>query len=134
MYRASPVTYFVSTLLSASIGDKTASCSPTELLTFDPPSGTNCAAYLASYLEATPGGKLLNPQSTTQCQYCILTDTNAVLARFGIAYENRWWHWGVSMSYSIFNVGLAMSLYLALRVRKVKKQKKAEDEIRDGEK
>ena len=134
MYRASPVTYIVSTLLSATIGDKKATCSSTELLTFDPPSGTTCMAYLASYLEATPGGRLLNPQSTTQCEYCIVTNTNAVLARFGIAFENRWWHWGASMSYSAFNVGLAMFLYWVLRVRKVKRQKKVGDENRYGEK
>ena len=123
MYRLSPVTYFVATLLSTTVGNTTASCSPTELLSFDPPLNLSCAAYLDPYIQ-TSGGKLLNPNATLNCQFCVVTNTNAVLERFGIAFEERWWQWGISLGYSLFNIVAALGIYWVCRVPKVKWRKK----------
>ena len=126
MYRLSPVTHFVAALLPATIGDASATRSPNEVLTLNPPSGSTCGSYLAAFIQQS-GGQVLNPQAMSGCQYCIVTHTTAVLQRFDIAFEERWWQWGVTLAYSVFNVGVAVALYWAFRVPRVKRERRPAD-------
>ena len=122
MYRLSPVTYFVSTLLSSIVGEAPATCSPSEISTFDPPAELSCGGYLVTFIKQN-GGQLLNPDAAFDCQYCRVSSTTAVLARFEISFEDRWWQWGCTLAYSLFNVCVAMLLYWAFRVPKVRRRR-----------
>lgn len=124
MYRLSPVTYFVAALLSSMISDTSATCSTSELVSFDAPAGHSCGDYLSDFQKQN-GGQLVNPSADSGCQYCIIVSTTAVPARFEIAFEDRWWRWGVTLAYSFFNVGAALVLYWAFRVPKVKREREA---------
>lgn len=62
--------------------------------------------------------ELLNPEARTACKVCPISDTNSVLASFGIYFANRWRDLGISLAYVVANVGLAMVLYWAARVPK----------------
>ena len=77
MYYISPVTYLIGGVLSAVLNNVPVVCDPSELVTYDPPSGQSCGAYSAEFL-STALGYLVNPNATTNCQYCALRDANGV--------------------------------------------------------
>lgn len=51
--------------------DTNVTCNARELAVFDPPAGSTCAEYLASYLQGMgAGANLLNPEATARCNVC----------------------------------------------------------------
>jgi ATP-binding cassette, subfamily G (WHITE), member 2, PDR len=83
MYRVSPLTYLVAGMTGTGLDNRPVHCSASELSVFNPPQGLTCGAYLASYLELAPG-QLYNPNATSQCHYCPLSNANQVLAASNI--------------------------------------------------
>src|SRR5208282_5618394 len=77
MYYISPVTYLIGGVLSAVLNKVPVVCDRSELVTFDPPSGQSCGVYSAEFL-STALGYLVNPNATTNCQYCSLREANGV--------------------------------------------------------
>jgi len=117
MYRATPITYFVNAMVSTGIAGAEVQCSAEEMVQFNPPTGQACGLYLHDYL-LEAGGSLSNPNALRDCQVCPVSSTDSLLARFGILYHDRWRNLGVSLTYSIFNVVGALTLYWLLRVPK----------------
>jgi ABC-type multidrug transport system permease subunit len=117
MYRATPVTYLVSSMISTGVGGVPIVCAANELVKFDPPTGQTCSQYLTDYLSYA-GGSLLNPTATQQCQFCPVSDTNTLLAGVGIFFEHRWRDFGITLAYSAINIALALGLYWLFRVPK----------------
>ena len=73
------------------------------------------------------GGYLLDDNSTTECSFCPLRDTNAFLKSVNSDYSERWRNFGLMWVYIVFNVAGAIFLYWLVRVPKksnVKKEKK----------
>jgi ABC-type multidrug transport system permease subunit len=77
MYYISPITYLIGGVLSAVLNNIPVVCTPSELITFDPPSGQTCAAYAADYLNSALG-YLVNGNATVDCQYCSLSNSDGV--------------------------------------------------------
>ncbi|KAG2016847.1 hypothetical protein GB937_006049 [Aspergillus fischeri] len=117
MYRASPLTYLVSAMLSTGLANTEVTCSDIEVTIVNPPTGQTCAEYLSAYMQ-TVGGKVYNPNATTACQYCALTDSNTFLASVSSDYDERWRNFGLMWVYIVFNVCAAVSLYWVVRVPK----------------
>jgi len=117
MYRATPVTYFVSALISTGIGGVNIICSSNELLTLSPPPGQTCGSYLAEYVSFA-GGALLNPDATGNCNFCPIASTNALLATLDIYFADRWRNFGISLCYTAINVLGTIGLYWVFRVPK----------------
>lgn len=117
MYRATPVTYLVSSMISTGVGGVPIVCAANELVKFDPPTGQTCSQYLTDYLSYA-GGSLLNPTATQQCQFCPVSDTNTLLAGVGIFFDHRWRDFGITLAYSAINIALALGLYWLFRVPK----------------
>ena len=99
MYRATPVTYFVSALISTGVSGASIVCSQIELLALQPPPGQSCGAYLNDYVQSA-GGSLLNPGATQDCQFCPLASTDALLATLDIEFVDRWRNFGISLCYT----------------------------------
>ncbi|OJJ46232.1 hypothetical protein ASPZODRAFT_133248 [Penicilliopsis zonata CBS 506.65] len=125
MYRLSPFTYLVSAVLSTGVAGTSVECSGIEVLHFAPPSGQNCSTYLAEYMSLA-GGQVLNPASTTDCEFCSLSTTDEFLAAVNIYYSDRWRNIGILFAFIVFNFFAAFLLYWLVRVPKKssKKQKK----------
>lgn len=117
MYRATPVTYFISAIISTGIAGAELIYAANELVTFDPSSNQSCGVYLEDYLSYA-GGRLLNPSATKQCQFCPVATTDDILATLGIFYDDRWRNFVVSLAYSVFNVGAALGFYWLFRMPK----------------
>jgi ATP-binding cassette subfamily G (WHITE) protein 2 (PDR) len=121
MYRLSPYTYLVSAILSIGIANTAVKCSPLELLRFEPLPNTTCGAYMVPYVEQL-GGYLNNPNATTECEFCVIADTNTFLSSVGVDYGDRWRNFGILWGYVVFNVLVAVLLYWGFRVPKKRKQ------------
>jgi ABC-type multidrug transport system permease subunit len=126
MYRVNPLTYLVSSLLSAGLGDARMYCADNELLTFSAPDGMACGDYMQDY-QAANGGYLLNPnaQGSEQCNYCALEYTNDYLSGFSINFDNRWRDFGLLWVYIVVNTVGAIVFYKLFRVPRTKKAQKA---------
>ncbi|KAF2793263.1 ABC drug exporter AbcA [Melanomma pulvis-pyrius CBS 109.77] len=120
LYRASPLSYFVSAVLSTGLANVNVTCASNEFTTFSPPSGQTCGEYMAEYVLAA-GGYLLGSNSTSDCQYCKMKETNVYLATVKADYSVRWRNVGIMWAYVVFNIGAALLLYWAARMPKGKK-------------
>ena len=117
MYRVTPVTYFVRTIVSTGLAGVRVVCSSDEILKFNPTGGQTCGSYLQEYISEF-GGRVLNPTATQQCQFCTVTETDSLLAALWINYRDRWMDFGITLIYSIFNIAGALFLYWLARVPK----------------
>jgi len=77
MYYVSPVTYLIGGTLSAVLADVPVVCSPDELVMYNPPGGQTCGSYSAEFLNNAIG-YLVNPNATSNCQYCSLSTASGV--------------------------------------------------------
>lgn len=122
MYRVSPFTYFVDSMLSLGVANTEVQCSDIEYLTIPPVDGMTCGQYLGAYTEAA-GGNLLNPDSTSDCKYCTVKSTNTFLASVSASYSHRWRNFGFLWVYIIVNCFGALFFYWLVRVPKSWKKK-----------
>ncbi|KAI0890676.1 BcatrD protein [Annulohypoxylon maeteangense] len=119
MYRATPLSYYISAIISTGLSGSDIYCSSNDLLQLDPPSDQTCGSYLSS-----PTSVVLNPDASAGCQVCPYTSADALLAYFGIYYDDRWWQYGVTIAYNVINVMLAILLYWLVKVPKGSKKEK----------
>ena len=117
MYRATPLTYFTSAMVSTGISGVQIQCAQNEILTFDTPDGQVCSTYLEDYINQY-GGQILNSATSQQCHLCPVSDTDSLIAAIGISYENRWRDFGITLAYSVINIVGALILYWCFRVPK----------------
>jgi ABC-type multidrug transport system permease subunit len=86
---------------------------------------------MAPYIEQL-GGYLTNPTSTTECEFCVIADTNTFLSSVGVDYGERWRNFGILWGYVVFNVLMAVLLYWGVRVPKKRREKRFVEEERVG--
>ncbi|KAG5354990.1 Multidrug resistance protein [Yarrowia sp. B02] len=129
MYRVSPLTYLVSGLLSAGVGQTDVVCTDNELVKFKPMDGTSCGQYMTKFIAGLgelglPTGYLVDPQATDMCGYCPIHTTDGYLDQVDVKYSQRWRNYGILFAYPAFNVFMAFAFYYIFRVpKKSRKQK-----------
>ncbi|KAJ4248431.1 Multidrug resistance protein [Fusarium torreyae] len=124
MYRVNPFTYFVEGFLGTALAKASARCASNELLAFSPPDNSTCGEYLRDYISSS-NGFLIDPGSTTDCEFCPIASTDKFLNAVHIDFDNRWRDWGILWVFIIFNLVVAVSLYWLTRVPKTRKAKKS---------
>lgn len=124
LYRVSPFTYLVEGMITTGLANQAVTCADNEFLTFQPSAGT-CGQYMQPWISQA-GGYLLDPNATSDCQFCSISDTNSFLSAFSVSYTNRWRDFGILWAYIIFNIGGAVLIYWLARVPKGAKKKKTE--------
>ncbi|KJZ71045.1 hypothetical protein HIM_09572 [Hirsutella minnesotensis 3608] len=117
MYRVSPFSYWIGGIVATELHDRPITCSAKETSVFDPPQGQTCGQYLAKLLAQAPG-KLQNPDDTSQCRYCPVTNADQILAPSKILWSDRWRNYGIFWAFIGFNFAMAVLLYYLFRVRK----------------
>ncbi|KKY26811.1 putative abc transporter [Diplodia seriata] len=126
MYYVSPFTYLISGMLSTAVADSEVTCASNEYLRFDPAGDQTCYEYIQPYSLATGGGYMLNPNATSDCQYCAMSSTNQFLAQVDIYFKDAWRNFGIMWVYCVFNVCAAIFIYWLARVPKKSNKKKQE--------
>lgn len=86
LYRASPLSYYVSVVLSTGLANVDVTCAANEFTTLDPPQGQTCGDYMREYIAGT-GGCLLDEMATRDCQYCKIKETNVYLSAIDAEYR-----------------------------------------------
>ena len=82
-----------------------------------PRAGETCGVYLADYA-AVGGGRIYNPDATSDCQYCTASNADQFLQSVAISYTTRWRDYGIGFAFIGFNICMAVLLYYLIRVRK----------------
>ncbi|KAI5456898.1 ABC-2 type transporter-domain-containing protein [Mariannaea sp. PMI_226] len=121
MYRVSPFTYLVSSMLSTGLAHTNVTCSSNEYIKFEPPRGQTCGDYMSSYISAT-GGYLLDTESSSGCSYCPLSSTDTFLTSVSASWDHRWRDFGIGMVYIAVNIAASLILYWLVRMPKGKKK------------
>jgi ATP-binding cassette subfamily G (WHITE) protein 2 (PDR) len=124
MYRVNPFTYLVSSFMAAALGQAPAYCAETEFQKFDTPNNQTCGQYMENYISMA-GGYLRDAQSSDQCQYCQIDNTDQFLKSISSDWNTRWRDFGLLWIYIAFNIAGAIFVYWLCRVPKTKKAKKA---------
>ncbi|KAI9367195.1 ABC-2 type transporter-domain-containing protein [Aspergillus egyptiacus] len=122
MYRVSPFTYLVSAMLSTGVSGTEAYCEPVEFVSLSPPENTTCGSYLQPYRELF-GGYLQDPDATSNCSFCQISETDTFLAAVHSHYNDAWRNFGLMWVYIVFNIFGAVFIYWLARVPKGSKNK-----------
>ncbi|PGH05928.1 hypothetical protein GX51_02709 [Blastomyces parvus] len=126
LYRLSPFTYFVSSVLSTGVAGVDIQCSSIELLRVPPPPGKTCLEYLQQYMSFA-GGRLLTPDKTDMCEFCPIRTSDDYLERVNIYFADRWFNIGILFAFIAVNIVGAVFFYWLVRVpKKGEKQEKKE--------
>lgn len=115
MYRVSPFTYFIGSMIATAVANTNVICSYEELLHFETLSGRTCGDFMADYISVA-GGYLTDPSSTTMCEFCPMSSTNIYLESIGALYSQRWRNWGIFVCYIFINYAGAIFFYWFFRV------------------
>ena len=102
MYRISPFTYLVSAMLATGVANTNVECAANEFMKFLPPDGKTCGEYMQTYIGAV-GGYLQDYNTTEECSYCTMSETNTFLAAAGSNYSDRWRNFGCVPPASLFH-------------------------------
>ncbi|KAI8381939.1 ATP-dependent permease PDR12 [Nakaseomyces glabratus] len=116
MYNVSPFTYVVQALVGPLVHDKKVVCNKNEFAIMDPPAGQTCGEYLRTYI-GNNSGYLVNPQATSNCNYCPYSVQDEVVARFNVKWSYRWRNFGFMWVYICFNIFAMLSCYYIMRVK-----------------
>ncbi|CAE6532853.1 unnamed protein product [Rhizoctonia solani] len=122
MYRLSPLTYLIEGLLVNGIGNMDLTCSATEIQTIIPPSGQTCSAYMNQYISSA-GGYLVNPDASSDCQFCPQNTTDTYLASLNMSYSHRWRNVGIMLAFTLFNIFLVYVCTWLFRIRSFSRRK-----------
>lgn len=109
-------------MLSTGVSGTNVVCEDVELLRFDPPSNMTCGDYMNPYISKA-GGYVANPDATTNCGFCQMSDTDTFLATVSSYYKDAWRNFGFMWIYIFFNVVAAVGIYWLARVPKGKRTK-----------
>lgn len=125
MYRVNPLTYVVEGFLGTTLANAPVECAANEMVSFVAPNGSTCAEYMADFMSEA-GGQLVggSAESSGECVYCPMAQTNDFLASINIDYDNRWRNFGFFWVYIVFNTAAAFFFYWLARVPKKSKMKK----------
>lgn len=116
MWKASPYTYFVQSMVGVILHGRSVTCGPEEYAYLDPPEGQTCGEYLSGFLENN-FGYVDNPDLTSQCGYCQYRNADEYMSTFSASYHYRWRNVGFYCVYIIFNVVAMLGLFYFFRMR-----------------
>lgn len=114
MYRLSPYTYLMGGYVSNALHGTVVVCKPEEINVFQPPSGQTCLEYAGPFTRI--GGTILNPDATSDCQYCRFANGDQYLATRNMDFNDHWRNLGIMVAYVAFNTGVAFLFFYLAKV------------------
>lgn len=122
MYYFNPMTYLIGAALSVAIADTPVTCAANEIKKFLPINNYTCGEYMSSFIEEA-GGYLIDSTSTTLCEYCAISNTNAYLSSINIKFSENGLNIGIVVAFIVFNMACTIILYYFGRVPKTNREK-----------
>ncbi|KAK9472159.1 ABC-2 type transporter-domain-containing protein [Dipodascopsis tothii] len=119
VYRVSPLTYVVQSLLGAILHDKPIVCEENQFSIFQPVPGMTCGDYAGEFADIS-GGYINNLDATANCQYCRYEIGDSWLSTVNIKYAYHWRNIGLLCAYLIFNTAFIFVGFYVFRIMKWK--------------
>lgn len=116
MYYVNPSTYWISGVLAATLPGIQVQCAPSETARFNAPPGLTCGAYAGAFANASPG-YIVNPNDTSNCQYCPFTSGSDYLTTLNIRPSDKWRDFGIFLAFVISNWALVYFFIYTVRIR-----------------
>lgn len=116
MYWVNPSTYWIGGVLAATLDGIPVQCSIEETARFDAPPGQTCTQYAGDFARAA-GGYLLNPDATSDCQYCQYSVGNQYLETLNVSASDKWRDFGVFLVFVFTNWFLVYFFIYTVRIR-----------------
>ena len=116
MYYLNPSTYWIGGVLAATLNGIQVECTVAETAQFDPPPGQTCRAYAGAFATSA-GGRILNPDATTDCQYCPYSNGNQYLSTLNIKASDKWPYFAIFLLFVISNWALVYFFIYTVRIR-----------------
>lgn len=116
MYWVNPSTWWIAGVLSKTLANIPVICEPNETAQFTPPPGQTCDTYAGAFATSS-GGYLLDPTSTTLCQYCPYRSGNNYLSTLNISPNDAWRNLGIFVVYVISNYALVYFFIWSIRIK-----------------
>lgn len=89
MYYVNPSTYWIGGILAATLDGAPVECAVKETARFDAPPNQTCQDYAGAFAQSA-GGYLLNPDASSDCQYCPYSNGNQYLQTLHINADEKW--------------------------------------------
>ncbi|KAJ9114521.1 hypothetical protein QFC20_001394 [Naganishia adeliensis] len=104
MLHLTPFRYLLSSLLNVTLHDQPIQCTNKEYVTFDPPPGQTCAAYMQAFFSSGNPGYLesVTESATANCRYCQYSNADQYLATLEVYWYNLARDIGVFVCYIVF--------------------------------
>ncbi|KAI8961493.1 ABC-2 type transporter-domain-containing protein [Daldinia sp. FL1419] len=116
MYWLNPSTYWINGILAATLDGVAVECEPSETAKFNAPPNRTCNDYAGEFVRTT-GGYLLNPDATSECQYCAYRVGNEYLTTLNINVGEKWRDFGIFLAFCISNWALVYFFVYTVRIR-----------------
>ncbi|KFA79185.1 hypothetical protein S40288_02404 [Stachybotrys chartarum IBT 40288] len=122
-FNVSPLFYMSEGTTANMLYDLDIVCEPSETFIFEMPemsdnsTTTTCQGYAADFLSSATG-YLLNPDDTSDCQYCRYKDGQSYYLQWGYDFANRYRNVGIFIGFIAFNYMAVIVLTYLLKVKK----------------
>ncbi|KAJ5302211.1 hypothetical protein PENANT_c008G05003 [Penicillium antarcticum] len=118
MYYVNPTTWWMRGVLSAVLPDVKIDCASQEATHFNPPPGQSCQAYAGDFVsQLAKVGYLVNPDATSDCQYCPYKDGAEYMTNLNVHDGDKWRCFGIFLAFVIINWALVYFFIYTVRVR-----------------
>ncbi|KAL9072295.1 MAG: hypothetical protein Q9157_005144 [Trypethelium eluteriae] len=116
MYYVNPSTYWIGGVIAATLPKIPVDCQIEETARFDTPPGQTCQQYAGDFARAA-GGYFLNPDATSDCQYCPYTTGNGYMNTLNIKASDKWRNFGIFLGFVVSNWLLVYFFIYTVRIR-----------------
>ncbi|KAJ5753797.1 CDR ABC transporter [Penicillium nucicola] len=116
-YKVSPLFYWSEGVTVDILHDLPIQCKPSEVSIFYPVNGSTCGQYAQDFLK-TATGYLLNPENTTECEYCRYTDGQSYYLQYGYELANQHRNIGIFIGFIAFNFTMVLVITYLTKMRR----------------
>ncbi|ROV97280.1 hypothetical protein VSDG_04785 [Cytospora chrysosperma] len=114
LYYLNPFNYLIGALVTPVTWDVEIECLKSELTTIPLPSNSTCGDYMGDFL-ATAAGYVVDPTSSTSCEYCAYSQGSEYLKTLNINHKYYGWRdVGITALFCISSYGL---VFLMMKLR-----------------
>ncbi|TLD28912.1 hypothetical protein PspLS_03876 [Pyricularia sp. CBS 133598] len=103
LYQLDPFTRLIGGMVTTGLHELDVKCTSIELNKFTPANGT-CEEYMRPFFNAGGNGYIVDPSSTTQCDYCAYNSGDQFYTPLGMTFDNRWRDLGIFIAFCASNI------------------------------
>jgi len=109
-------TWWIGGVLAATLRNIPVECAVSETAHFDAPPGQTCTQYAGAFAQSA-GGYLLNPDATSDCQYCPYSVGDQYLQTLNINAGDKWRDFGIFLVFVFSNYFLVYFFIYTVRIK-----------------